>query len=598
MIRCASAGPIPSSVSSCSSDAELSETGAAGDAPAAGIRRSSRGRGAAYRDAHLLAVGQAGGEVHRAKVGAATGTRPAHRVEDARARAKPVDARPAHGAGDVDHDHGRRRIGRRDGRGRGRRRGRIALLRGRPRLVPPADEQHDRRCRGVERDLAMREHGHAGQDPAGACHGSRRGPCRKRHDSGIDLRGISRRFGNVRGVSATATDGTIRLQGLTKSFGSPTGPVHAVRGIDVDDPGGRDGRAARPERRRQVDHDRHAARPAPARQRHGDACSATRPSEAIAEGAIGAMLQTGSLLRDLSVRELLDMMASLYPTPLGVDEVIDLAAIGEIADRRTQRLSGGETQRVRFAVALVCEPDLLVLDEPTVAMDVEGRHAFWDVDARVRRPREDDRLRDALPRGGGRERRPGRADGAREHRRGRADHGDQGDGRPAHDPRHAPRRGRARPRGACRRQLGRAPRPGDRAALRGLRRRDPRAPRGLSRRPRHRDHRRRARAGVPPAHGGRGRDHLRQVRDRSHVPQPALLHLLDRVPGGALLHHRRPEPQRAELRRQRAPGRPLLHGRADRVRHDEHRALDRHAHRRRAGGRLEPAAAPDAALDP
>ena len=71
------------------------------------------------------------------------------------------------------------------------------------------------------------------------------------------------------------------------------------------------------------------------------------------------------------------MMASLYPAPFAVDEVLELTGIGEIADRRTQKLSGGQTQRVRFAVALVSNPDLLVLDEPTVAMDVEGRHAFW-----------------------------------------------------------------------------------------------------------------------------------------------------------------------------------------------------------------------------
>ena len=71
------------------------------------------------------------------------------------------------------------------------------------------------------------------------------------------------------------------------------------------------------------------------------------------------------------------MMASLYPAPLAVDEVLELTGIGDIADRRTQKLSGGQTQRVRFAIALVPNPDLLVLDEPTVAMDVEGRHAFW-----------------------------------------------------------------------------------------------------------------------------------------------------------------------------------------------------------------------------
>ena len=89
------------------------------------------------------------------------------------------------------------------------------------------------------------------------------------------------------------------------------------------------------------------------------------------------MLQTGSLIRDLSVRELVAMIASLYREPLAVDEALDLAGIGALAGRRTQKLSGRETQRVRFAVAIVADPDLLVLDEPTVAMDVESRRAFW-----------------------------------------------------------------------------------------------------------------------------------------------------------------------------------------------------------------------------
>jgi ABC-2 type transport system ATP-binding protein len=71
------------------------------------------------------------------------------------------------------------------------------------------------------------------------------------------------------------------------------------------------------------------------------------------------------------------MVASLYPKPLGVDETIELTGIVDVADQRTQKLSGGQTQRVRFALALVTNPDLLVLDEPTVAMDVESRHAFW-----------------------------------------------------------------------------------------------------------------------------------------------------------------------------------------------------------------------------
>jgi ABC-2 type transport system ATP-binding protein len=112
-----------------------------------------------------------------------------------------------------------------------------------------------------------------------------------------------------------------------------------------------------------------------------DAGSATifgrDPRQAVSAGAIGAMLQTGAVIRDVTVRELITMMAALYPHAFDVDEVIDLVGLHDIADRRTEKLSGGETQRVRFAVALVCDPELLVLDEPTVAMDVEGRRTFW-----------------------------------------------------------------------------------------------------------------------------------------------------------------------------------------------------------------------------
>jgi ABC-2 type transport system ATP-binding protein len=101
------------------------------------------------------------------------------------------------------------------------------------------------------------------------------------------------------------------------------------------------------------------------------------PERAVDAGSVGAMLQTGALIRDLSVRELVTMIASLYPGPLDVDDALELAGIGPLAGRRTQKLSGGETQRARFAVAIVADPELLVLDEPTVAMDVESRRAFW-----------------------------------------------------------------------------------------------------------------------------------------------------------------------------------------------------------------------------
>ncbi|MGA9872320.1 MAG: ABC transporter ATP-binding protein [Rhodococcus sp. (in: high G+C Gram-positive bacteria)] len=102
------------------------------------------------------------------------------------------------------------------------------------------------------------------------------------------------------------------------------------------------------------------------------------PAAAIADGRVSAVMQTGGLIRDLTVRETVRLTASLFSHTSPVDDVLERAGIRAIADRRVAKCSGGEQQRLRFALALLPEPDLIVLDEPTTGMDVEGRRDFWN----------------------------------------------------------------------------------------------------------------------------------------------------------------------------------------------------------------------------
>jgi ABC-2 type transport system ATP-binding protein len=102
------------------------------------------------------------------------------------------------------------------------------------------------------------------------------------------------------------------------------------------------------------------------------------PEQAISRGLVSAVMQTGGLLKDLTVGETVRLTASLFPDALPVGEVLKRAGIEDIADRMVSRCSGGQQQRLRFALALLPDPLLMVLDEPTAGMDVEGRREFWN----------------------------------------------------------------------------------------------------------------------------------------------------------------------------------------------------------------------------
>ena len=102
------------------------------------------------------------------------------------------------------------------------------------------------------------------------------------------------------------------------------------------------------------------------------------PRKAVLGGRVSAVLQTGGLLRDMTVRETITAIASMHLVPERIDEVMERTGLTRIAKRRVGKCSGGEQQRIKFALALLPDPDVLILDEPTAGMDVMARRDFWE----------------------------------------------------------------------------------------------------------------------------------------------------------------------------------------------------------------------------
>jgi ABC-2 type transport system ATP-binding protein len=177
------------------------------------------------------------------------------------------------------------------------------------------------------------------------------------------------------GGSALGTQGrplVIELSGLRKDFGH----VQAVRGIDLTIAAGEIVAYLGPNgagKTSTIDMILGLSHPTAGHV----SVFGMQPRQAISRGLVSAVMQTGGLLKDLTVGETARYTASLFAQSLPVAEVLRRAGIAEIADRLVGKCSGGEQQRLRFALALIPDPELLILDEPTTGMDVEGRRSFW-----------------------------------------------------------------------------------------------------------------------------------------------------------------------------------------------------------------------------
>jgi ABC-2 type transport system ATP-binding protein len=172
--------------------------------------------------------------------------------------------------------------------------------------------------------------------------------------------------------AAAGVPPAIELHGMHKRFGH----VHAVRGVDLNVASGEIVAFLGPNgagKTSTIDVILGLSQPTEG----SVAVYGMEPRRAISHGLVSAVMQTGGLLKDLTVAETVQYTASLFTRSEPVDSVLKRAGIADKADRKVGKCSGGEQQRLRFAMALLSDPELLILDEPTTGMDVEGRRGFW-----------------------------------------------------------------------------------------------------------------------------------------------------------------------------------------------------------------------------
>lgn len=176
----------------------------------------------------------------------------------------------------------------------------------------------------------------------------------------------------------TTTSAALQLSNLRKHFGK----VHAVDGIDLTVPKGTVMALLGPNgagKTATLDMVLGLSEPTTGEVR----VLGTTPENAISHGQIAAVLQTGGLLKDMYVAEVVRWIAAAYGGDINTKEncerVIQEANLAPIRKRKIGKCSGGEQQRVKFALALLPDPDFLILDEPTAGMDANVRRDFWEV---------------------------------------------------------------------------------------------------------------------------------------------------------------------------------------------------------------------------